>query len=84
MTRKLGMIVISIVVIYVSFGLYFHVRWTDELADCDRVLRERGEFVEPPVFPTPLALMFDVTYWPVYSAANIYHDGTPFATPCTH
>lgn len=51
MTRKLGMIVISIVVIDVSFGLYFHVRWTDELADCDRVLRERGEFVEPPSFP---------------------------------
>jgi len=24
----------------------------------------------------------DMTWWPVYAWANIYHDGTPFATPC--
>jgi hypothetical protein len=44
----------------------------------------QGEFVEPEVFGNVLGLAFDVAYWPVYSAANIRLDGTPFATPCTH
>jgi hypothetical protein len=44
----------------------------------------RGEFVEPEVFAGPLGLLFTLTNWPVYAWANCYHDGTIFATPCTH
>ncbi len=44
----------------------------------------RGEFVEPEVFAGPLGLLFTLTNWPVYAWANYYHDGTIFATPCTH
>jgi hypothetical protein len=44
----------------------------------------QGEFAEPEVLGNALGLAFDVTWWPVYAAANIYHDGTPFATLCTH
>jgi hypothetical protein len=44
----------------------------------------RGEFVEPEVFENAIGFVFDVTFWPVYARANIYHDGMPFATPCTH
>jgi hypothetical protein len=54
------------------------------LAACRDARMARGEFVEPRVFCAPLALTFDVTFWPVYAWANIYHDGTPFASPCTH
>ncbi len=31
-----------------------------------------------------LGLLFNMTNWPVYAWANIYHFGTPFATPCSH
>jgi hypothetical protein len=44
----------------------------------------QGEFVEPEVFGGMVGLAFDVAFWPVYGAANIRLDGTPFATPCTH
>ncbi len=73
-----------ILIVYFALGLGFHVKWTDELAKCNEVLREQGEFVEPEMFRTAIGLVFDVAFWPVYSVANIYHDGTPFATPCTH
>jgi hypothetical protein len=36
------------------------------------------------MFRTAIGFTFNVTFWPVYSVANIYHDGTPFATRCTH
>jgi len=73
-----------ILIVYFALGLAFHIRWSDELAKCNEVLRERGEFVEPEMFRTAIGFTFNVTFWPVYSAANIYHDGTPFATRCTH
>jgi hypothetical protein len=78
------LIVLVIVLIYVGLGLGFHFMWQSELAACREARKARGEFAGPPVFWAPLALAFDVTYWPVYAWANIYHDGTPFATPCTH
>lgn len=51
---------------------------------CREARMARGEFVEPAVFWSPLALAFDVPFWPIYAWANIYHDGTPFAPPYTH
>ncbi len=71
-------------VVYVGLGLGFHFGWQARLAACREARSARGEFVEPEVFWPPLTLAFDVTFWPVYAWANVYHDGTPFATPCTH
>jgi len=78
------LIILLALLIYLVFGFGFHFKWKSELAACREVRLTRGEFVEEEVFWTALALAFDVTYWPVYAWANIYHDGTPFATPCTH
>ena len=75
---------LAIVLVYLALGLAFHLKWQSELAACREARLARGEFVEPEVFWAPLALAFDVTFWPVYAWANIHHDGTPFATPCTH
>lgn len=81
---KLLCIPLVFILIYLGFGLGFHFRWRSALAACREARTARGEFVEPAMFWTPLAFAFDVTFWPVYAWANIYHDGTPFATPCTH
>jgi len=70
--------------LYLALGLGFHFVWQGKLAACRAERIARGEFAEPQVFWAPLALAFDVTFWPVYAWANTYHDGTPFATPCTH
>ncbi len=80
MIRKLVWMLIGI---YLGVGLVFHIKWNREIEACREVRRARGEFVEPDVYPV-LGLLFDITYWPVYAWANLYHDGTPFATPCTH
>jgi hypothetical protein len=58
--------------------------WRSALTDCRDARTARGEFVEPEVFGGVIGLAFDVTFWPVYAAANIRLDGTPFATPCIH
>jgi hypothetical protein len=81
---RLLLAVSAVVLVYAGLGLGFHFMWKSELEACRQERTARGEFVEPEVFWAPLALAFDVTYWPVYAWANIYHDGTPFATPCTH
>lgn len=81
---RILLVLLVIVLIYVALGLGFHVMWKSQLEACRQERMARGEFVEPEVFWAPLALAFDVTYWPVYAWANIYHDGTPFASPCTH
>lgn len=78
------LILLALVLVYLGIGLGFHFKWKSELAACRQARMARGEFVEPEVFWAPLALAFDVTFWPVYAWANTYHDGTPFATPCTH
>ncbi len=82
MLRKISIILSILVLAYLTTGLAFHFKWKSELAACREARRARGEFVEPEVFGGVLSLIFDVTYWPVYSWANIYHFGTPFATPC--
>jgi hypothetical protein len=82
--RKIASILLIIALVYLVLGLAFHLGWKSAQAACREARIARGEFVEPEVFGGVLGLVFDVTYWPVYAAANIYHDGTLFATPCTH
>lgn len=84
MARKIPIILAILVAFYLGIGLTFHFEWKSSLAACRETRRAQGEFVEPEVFGGILGLAFDVTNWPVYSWANISHDGTPFATPCTH
>ena len=84
MAQKISIILSILVVLYLGIGLAFHFKWKSALAACREARRAQGEFVEPEVFGDILGLVFDVTNWPVYSWANIYHDGTLFATPCTH
>jgi len=81
---KLLLIILAFTIAYSGLGLGLHFKWKSELTTCREARKARGEFVEPEVFWSPLALAFDVTFWPVYAWANIHHDGTPFATPCTH
>ncbi len=83
MVRKVFTALLILVVIYLGIGLAFHIKWKSELEACREVRRSRGEFVEPEVFPV-LGIFFDMTWWPVYTWANVYHYGTPFATPCIH
>jgi len=81
---KFLLILLILTLIYIGFGLGFHIKWKSELTACREAQMARGEFVEPEVFGNVLGLAFDVTFWPVYARANINLDGTPFATPCTH
>jgi hypothetical protein len=81
---RLLRIILVLVLVYLGLGLGFHFVWKTELAACRDARTARGEYVEPEVFWAPLALTFDVTFWPIYAWANIHHDGTPFASPCTH
>jgi len=74
---------IAVGVLYLAVGTGFHIGWQQAQQDCKAWRRTHGEFVEPEVFPV-LGIFFDVTWWPVYAAANLYHDGVVFATPCTH
>ena len=82
--REVSIILLILVVLYMGMGLAFHFKWRSVLAACRETRRAQGEFVEPEVFGGTLGLVFDVTAWPIYVWANIHHDGTPFATPCTH
>jgi len=86
--RRIGARVLRVLValglLYVALGLGFHIKWKHDLDACRALRRARGEFVEPEVFAWPLSLALDVANWPVYAYWNVYHDGTPFATPCTH
>jgi hypothetical protein len=82
--RKIASVLLIIALLYLALGLGFHLGWKNAQTACREARIAQGEFVEPEVFGGALGLAFDVTYWPVYAAANIYHDGTPFATPCTH
>ncbi len=75
---------VILIIMYFALGLGFHLKWTDELGRCNDLLREQGEFVEPEMFRNKVAFVFNVVFWTMYSVANMYHDRTPFATPCTH
>jgi hypothetical protein len=81
---RLLLIALIFALVYLGLGVGFHFKWKSALDTCREVRIARGEFAEPEVFSSPLGFAFDVTFWPVYARANIYHDGTPFATPCTH
>lgn len=81
--RTLGFILVGILLMYLILGSAFHFAWKSELNACREYRLTLDEFVEPEVFGGGLGFFFDVTYWPVYTWANLYHDGTPFATPCT-
>jgi hypothetical protein len=81
---RLFIILLIFALVYLGIGLVFHYKWKSALAACREAQLARGEFVEPEVFGNALGLAFDVTFWPVYSWANIHLDGKPFATPCTH
>lgn len=85
-TRRAVILIIILVAFssYLALGLGFHFKWRAGLEKCNAVLREQGEFVEPEIFNTGVGFVFNVTFWPIYVLANMYHDGTPFATPCTH
>ena len=82
--RKMFTVITLLLSLYLGLGLAFHIRWQTALEACRQMLRARGAFVEPEVLGGPVGLFVDLTYWPVYAWANYYHDGTPFATPCTH
>lgn len=82
--RKLAFAMLVFIFVYLGIGLGFHFKWSSELAICNEARRAQGESVEPEMFRTGLGLAFDVVYWPIYCVANIYHNGTGFATPCTH
>ncbi len=81
--RKIIAFLTLLALVYLALGLGFHLGWKQAQELCRAEQIARGEFVEPEMFPL-LGVFFDLTWWPVYAAANLYHDGTPFATPCTH
>ena len=82
--RKIVLVLLMLALVYLAFGLGFHFAWKSALAACEEARIAQGEFVEPEVFGNVIGLAFDVTFWPMYVAANVRLDGTPFATPCTH
>ena len=82
--RRVAYVFLILALVYLALGLGFHLTWKSALEACREARVAQGEFVEPEVFGNALGLAFDVTFWPVYARANIHHDGTPFATPCTH
>jgi hypothetical protein len=82
--RRIASVLLLVALVYLGLGLGFHLKWKGALAACREARMAQGEFVEPEVFGNVLGLAFDVTMWPVYARWNLYHDGTPFATPCTH
>lgn len=84
MARKILIALAILGVLYLGTGLAFHFLWKSARDACREIRIARGEFVEPEVFGGVLTLAFTATNWPVYAWANMYHDGTPFATPCTH
>lgn len=82
--RKIRICASILICLYLGLGLAFHLKWKSALEACREMRRAQGEFVEPEILGGVLGLALDVTNWPVYARATVYHDGTPFATPCTH
>lgn len=83
-TSRLLLVFLAITLVYLAIGLGFHFTWNSALEACREARIARGEVVEPEVFGGAVGLAFDVTSWPFYVRANIYHWNTPFATPCNH
>lgn len=84
MLKRLATVALIVVLVYAGLGVGFHAGWERALAACRAARTARGEFVEPEVYGGVIGLAFDVIFWPVYAAANIRLDGTPFSSPCTH
>jgi len=82
--RGVVFVFLVLILLYLGLGLGFHFLWESAQEACREVRMAQGEFVEPEVFWGPLGLFFDVTSWPIYAWANVYHFGTLFATPCDH
>lgn len=80
--RKLLYALLILALVYASVGLALHLKWKSDQKVCRELRASEGEFVEPfEVYGGLIGLVFDVTAWPVYTWANIYHFGTPFP-PC--
>ena len=84
MPKRAATVALIAVVVYAGLGVGFHIGWERALAACREERAARGEVVEPEVYGGALGLAFDMAFWPVYAAANIRLDGTPFSSPCTH
>jgi hypothetical protein len=82
--KRVAVVLVVLISLYLLLGLGFYIGWKQAQEACRAEMMARGEFVEPEVFSEPLALAFTLTWWPVFAWANYYHDGTIFATPCTH
>ena len=83
--RPLRTVILALMVfvlVYSATGVAFHVAWKAERHACNALRRAQGAFVEPELFPV-LGVAFTMVWWPVYAWANVYHDNTLFATPCT-
>ncbi|WP_157042574.1 hypothetical protein [Roseiflexus castenholzii] len=81
--KRLVYAVIILALIYASVGLSLHFKWKSDWKACKELKASKGEFVEPrEVFGGIIGLAFDVSAWPMYTLANIYHFGTPFP-PCS-
>ena len=63
---RILLVLLVLILVYLGLGLGFHLKWKSALTTCREAQMARGEFVEPEVFWAPLALAFDVTFWPVY------------------
>ncbi|MCS6908538.1 MAG: hypothetical protein RML93_11750 [Anaerolineales bacterium] len=79
--RRWVLILFLVAFLYGAIGFSFHLKWKSDWRACQALKASRGEFVETEVYGGILGLAFSMTYWPVYTWANIYHFGTPFP-PC--
>ncbi len=76
--KKLVYVVAIFILAYASIGLSLHFKWKADWQACQELRASRGEFTEPEVFGGVIGLAFDISFWPVYTWANIYNFGTPF------
>ena len=82
--RKTLAVLLIVALVYLGIGVGFHIRWKRAQTVCRETRIARGEFVEPETFGPVISFVFDVINWPIYAWANVYHLGTPLATPCDH
>lgn len=81
--RRLVYAVLILALIYVSVGLSLHFKWKSDWKACQELKTSVEEFVEPQeALGGIIGVAFDVSAWPLYTWANIYHFGTPFP-PCS-
>ncbi len=81
MKRKVSVILLLFIILYLSVGVWFHIQEKHYWNLCNKERLEKGEFVEPEVYPV-IGVLFDVSYWPVYMWANKYNFGSIFGRKC--